>query len=269
MSANGTGKLGTAVVTGASAGIGKVYAERLAKKGYDLFLVARRADRLEAIAKELTQQYGVQVKTQVADLANATQLEDFAKTIAEDDQITLLINNAGTSFVGPLGGATVDQLYTLVNINIIALTRLAMAVLPGFKNRNRGALVNIGSVVGFDGYPYTPIYGGTKAYVQNLSIALQAELAGTDVVVQLVAPAATASEIWHVSGFALSNVDPNIVMSTEDLVDAALVGLERKEKVTAPSVQDAAALTKYFEAGSALFGASQQTGKPAPRYTNL
>ena len=123
-------------------------------------------------------------------------------------------------------------------------------------------------MVGFDGYPYTPIYGGTKAYVQNLSIALQAELADTEVVVQLVTPAATASEIWDVSGFALSNVDPNIVMSTEDMVDAALVGLERKEKITAPSVQDAAALTRYFEAGSALFGASQQTGKPAPRYTN-
>ena len=155
-----------------------------------------------------------------------------------------------------------------MNINVIALTRLAMAVLPAFKSRNRGALVNIGSVVGFDGYPYTPIYGGTKAYVQNLSLALQADLAGTDVVVQLVAPAATVSEIWDISGFPLSNVDPALVMSTEDMVDAALVGLEHKEKVTAPSVQDNAAVNKYFEAGSALFGASQQTGKPAPRYAN-
>ena len=267
MSTHAAGKLGTAVVTGASAGIGKVYAERLAKKGYDLFLVARRGDRLIALATELRQQYGVEVKTQVADLGDPAQLEAVAKAIAEDDQITVLVNNAGTSFTGPLAGATVEQLYTLVNINIIALTRLAMAVLPGFKSRNRGALVNIGSVVGFDGYPYTPIYGGTKAYVQNLSLALQAELAGTEVVVQLVAPASTVSEIWDISGFPLSSVDPNIVMSTEDMVDAALVGLERKEKVTAPSVQDPAAVTRYLEAGSALFGASQQTGKPAPRYT--
>ncbi len=268
MSTAQTTKPGTAVVTGASAGIGKVYAERLAKKGYDLFLVARRADRLEAIAKDLSQQYGVQVKTQAADLGNAAQLESVATAISGNDQITLLVNNAGTSFVGPLDSATVDQLNTLVNINIIALTRLAMAVLPGFKSRNHGALVNVGSVLGFDGYPYTPICGATKAYVQNLSKALQAELAGTDVVVQLVAPASTVSEIWDVQGFPLSNIDPSIVMSTEDLVDAALVGLERKEKVTAPSVQDEAAVSKYFEAGSALFTASQQTGKPAPRYTN-
>lgn len=119
-----------------------------------------------------------------------------AKALAGNDQITLLVNNAGTSFVGPLDGATVDQLRTLVNINIVALTRLAMAVLPGFKSRNHGAIVNLGSAVGFDGYPYTPIYGATKAYVQNLTRALQAELAGTNVVVQLVTPAATVSELW-------------------------------------------------------------------------
>ncbi len=141
-------------------------------------------------------------------------------------------------------------------------------MLPGFKSRNHGALVNIGSVISFDGYPYAAIYGGTKAYVQNLTTALQAEMSSTNVVVQLVAPAATVSEIWDVQGFPLSNVDPNIVMSTEDMVDAALVGLERKEKVTAPSVQDDAAVINYFDAASALFGASQQTGKPAPRYTN-
>ncbi len=268
MGTNGAAKLGTAVITGASSGIGKVYAERLAKKGYDLLLVARRADRLDAIKHDLTQQYGIQVKTHVADLENAAQLENVAKAIAEDDQITLLVNNAGTIFNGLLDGVTVAQLYTLVNLNILALTRLAMAVLPGFKSRNRGALVNIGSVLGFDGYPYAPIYGGTKAYVQNLSLALQAELAGTEIVVQLVAPAATVSEIWDTSGFPLSNIDPKLVMSTEDMVDAALVGLERREKVTAPSVQDDHAVTKYLDAGSALFVASQQTGKPAPRYTN-
>jgi len=103
-------------------------------------------------------------------------------------------------------------------------------VLPGFKSRNHGALVNIGSVIGFDGYPYAAIYGGTKAYVQNLTTALQAEMSSTNVVVQLVAPAATVSEIWDVQGFPLSNVDPSILMSTEDMVDAALVGWSGKKK---------------------------------------
>ena len=258
-------KLGTAVVTGASAGIGKVYAERLVTSGYNLFLVARRGDRLEELAKELEQQYGVQVKTQAADLGNEAQLESVAKAIAGDEQITLLVNNAGTSFVGTLDGATVDQLHTLININVVALTRLAMAILPGFKSRNRGAIVNIGSVLGFDGYPYAPIYGGTKAYVQNLTRALQAELAKTNIVIQLVTPASTVSEIWDVQGFPISNLDPSTVMSTEDTVDAALLGLERKEKITAPSIQDEALIAQYFEAGSALFAAAQ-TGQPASRY---
>ena len=267
MSSTESTKLGTAVVTGASAGIGKVYADRLAKKGYDLLLVARRADRLDEIAGDLAHQYGVQVRTQAADLGDAAQLETVAKAIAEHDQITLLVNNAGTSFVGPLDTATVEQLHTLVNLNIVALTRLSMAVLSGFKTRNRGTLVNIGSAVGFDGYPYSPIYGATKAYVQNMSRALQAELASTNILVQLVTPAATVSEIWDVQGFPLSNLDPSIVMSTEDMVDAALAGLERKEKITAPSVQDEALVSKYFDAASTLFAASQ-TGQPAPRYTN-
>lgn len=261
-------KLGTAVVTGASSGIGKVYAERLAKKGYDLYLIARRGDRLEALAKELTQQHGVDVKTKVADLTNAVQLEGVAQAIAENERITLLVNNAGTSFIGTLDTASVEQMNTLVTLNVVALTRLSMAVLPGLKSRNKGAIVNIGSVLGFHGYPYTPIYGATKAYVQNLTISMQAALAGTDVMVQLVAPAATVSEIWDVQGFPLSNLDPSIVMTTEDCVDAGLAGLERREKVTAPSVQDESSITKYFEAGSALFAASQQTGKPAPRYLN-
>ena len=115
---------------------------------------------------------------------------------------------------------------------------------------------------------YTPIYGATKAYVQNLSKVLQAELASTNGVVQLVAAAFAISEIWDVQGFPLSNIDPKIVMSTEDMVDAALVGLEHREKVTAPPVQDDAAVIKYFDAGTALFGASQLTGKPAHRCTN-
>ena len=263
-----TAKLGTAVVTGASSGIGKVYAERLAERGYNLYLVARRGDRLEALAKDLGQQYHVQVKTQAADLGDAFQLESVVKAIAEDNQITLLVNNAGTAFMGTLDTATVEQLNTLVNINIVALTRLAMAVLPGLKNRNRGAIVNIGSAVGFDGYPYTPIYGATKAYVQSLTLSMQAALAGTDVIVQLVTPAATVSEIWDVQGFPLSNVDPKIVMTTEDCVAAGLAGLERREKVTAPSVQDESVVVRYFETGAALFAASQQTGKPAPRYTS-
>ncbi len=261
--------LGTAVVTGASSGIGKIYADRLAQKGYDLLLIARRADRLAALAEDLQHRYGVTTKTLVADLTSPTDLETVASTLAADPAITLLVNNAGTSAVGTLAEAKPESLDTLVSLNITALSRLTMAVLPGFKGRNRGTIVNIGSAVGVDGYPYTAIYGGTKAYVLNFTRSLQAELAGTAVVAQLVAPAATVSEIWDVIGLPLSAIDPGIVMSAEDCVDAAMRGLELGEGITMPSVQDQHAVSAFSAASTSLFAASQQTGKPAPRYASV
>ncbi len=265
MAATGKSSMGTAVVTGASSGIGKVYADRLAKRGYDLVLVARRADRLQAVQKELTDRYGVAVKHIVADLEKAADVESVSTAIANDPAITMLVNNAGTSAMGTLADATPAKLETLIQLNIVALTRLSMAVLPGFKERNRGVIVNIGSVVGFDGYPYTAIYGATKAYVLNFTRSLQQELAATNVIAQLVAPAATVSEIWDVMGYSLSNLDPAIVMTAEDCVDAALKGLDMGEKISAPSVQDADLVSRFEQASSALLIASQ-IGKPAPRY---
>jgi short-subunit dehydrogenase len=266
MSAESKLKMSKAVVTGASAGIGKVFADRLAKKGYDLILVARRSDRLDTVARELRERYSVATETVVADLAKAADLERVAKIIGEDTEISLLVNNAGTSAVGPVSEAKAESLEALVNINIIALSRLTMAVLPGFKSRDRGTIINIGSVVGIDGYPYTAIYGGTKAYVLNFTKALQAELAGTNVVAQLVAPSATVSEIWDVQGFPLSQLDPAIVMSTEHCVDAALRGLELGEKITLPSVEDSKLLRDFESSSAALMAAGQSTGKPATRY---
>lgn len=257
--------LGTAVITGASAGIGKRFADQLAGKGFDLFLVARRRDRLDDLANELRRRYSVGVTTHVSDLGSSADLEELASKLAADESVSMLVNNAGTSSLGPLESATTEQLYTLVNLNVIALTRLCMAVLPGFKARNQGVIVNIGSVIGFDGYPYNAIYGGTKAYVQNLTLALQAELKDTDLKVQLVTPAATVSEIWDVMGYPLSNLDQSVVMSTEDLVDGALLGLDQGERVTAPSIEDAGLVEQYLQSGAGLLRAAQ-TGQLATRY---
>ena len=174
--------LGTAVVTGASSGIGKVYADRLAQRGYDLLLVARRADRLEALARELTERHGVNAQALVADLSNAADLEKVAQTLAGDSSITMLVNNAGTSSaLGSFADEKKENITALVNLNIVALTRLTLAVLPGFKARNKGVIVNLGSAVGLYGYPATAAYGGTKAYVLNFTRSLQEELVGTDV----------------------------------------------------------------------------------------
>jgi short-subunit dehydrogenase len=257
--------MGTAVVTGASSGIGKMYADRLAARGYDLLLIARRADRLKAIAADLETRFGIRVKTLAVDLAQPSGLSQAVDTIASDASVTLLVNNAGTSVFGPSGQASQEVLTNIVALNITALTSLTNAILARFQERGSGTIINIGSVVGFAGYPLTPIYGGTKAYVLNFTQALQQQVAGTGIRVQLVTPASTVSEIWAVMGVDVSDLDPATVMSTENCVDAALCGLDSGELITAPSVHDETLLRSFEAASLALLGATQN-GQPAPRY---
>src|SRR5476649_2864565 len=249
---------GTAVVTGASSGLGKVYADRLAKRGYDLILVARRGDKLESIAAELRAAYGVKVSAMVADLGAPADLERVAAAIAADDSITLLVNNAGTSTFAPVAKTSKAQLDGMNDVN-------GYALLPGFVARDRGTLINIGSVLGSFVIPGSSIYSGTKAYVQLFTLGLQGEVAGTKVKVQLVLPAATATEIWEISGVPLSALDQATIMTAENCVDAALAGLDMGETITMPSVEDAQLLAAFEAARMALAGATQ-SGKPASRY---
>ena len=257
---------GTAVVTGASAGIGKTYADRLAGRGYDLLLVARRGDRLTAVAEDLCARHGVAVETLVADLSVAADLDRVAAVLAGDEDITLLVNNAGTSALGPMAAATREALDAMNEVNVTALARLTLAVLPRFKARDQGTIVNIGSILGFHFLPISSIYSATKGYVLNFTRGLQQELAGSNIRVQLVVPAATATDLWEISGVPLSALNPNSIMSVEDCVDAALAGLDLGEAVTLPSVEDAVSLLAAYDAARiALLGGSQ-TGKPASRY---
>ena len=263
--AAGRSALGTAIVTGASSGIGKVYAEQLAHKGYDLTLVARRGDRLDAMATDLARRFGVAVHAMVADLGQQADLERVAATAAADSSVTLLVNNAGTNRAAPVPQLDPKDLRVMIDLNVTAVSRLTTAVLPGFLARKRGGIVNVGSVLGFHGYPYTAVYSGTKAYVMNFTRSLQAELAGTGVVVQLVAPASTVSELWDVQGFPITNVDAATVMTAENCVSASLRRLELGEHTTLPSLADAKLLADFDAASSALFAAAQ-SGTPALRY---
>ncbi|MEI9987657.1 MAG: SDR family oxidoreductase [Aliidongia sp.] len=260
---------GTAVVTGASAGIGKVYADRLAGRGYDLILVARRGDRLAAVADELRAKHGIAVETVVADLGAAADLDRVASVLAADERITLLVNNAGASTLAPVSQTKRADLDAMNDVNVLALARLTHAVLPGFKARDRGTIINIGSVLGFESLPASSIYSATKGYVLNFTRGLQQELADTGVVVQLVLPAATATDIWELSGVPLSALDPATIMSVENCVDAALAGLDLGETVTMPSVEDAGALLAQYDAARVALLAASQTGKPASRYLRI
>lgn len=256
---------GIAVVTGASSGIGAVYADRLAGRGYDLILVARRADRLEALAGKIQKAHGRRVEVLVADLGKSADLERVAGAIAANPDVRVLVNNAGIARLAPVASAPFDHAREQIDVNITALTRLTYAVLPGFVVRNKGVIVNIASVLGVETLPISAVYSGTKAFVLSFGAGLQAELAETGVRVHTVAPAATATEIWSNSGVPLTNFDPSTVMSTEHMVDAALAGFDKGEAVTFPSVADDGVWQQIVAARSALF-ASARTGKPAPRY---
>ncbi|SDD48219.1 hypothetical protein SAMN05428966_104344 [Massilia sp. PDC64] len=254
---------GTAIVTGASAGLGKIYADRLARRGYDLVLVARRADKLAELAATLTQEYGVQARAFVADLSRTDDVERLADLIREDASITMLVNNAGVSVSGSTTTLNPADVAWQQAINVDAVNRLSLAALPQFLARDRGTLVNVGSILGFGFLPTSTFYSAGKGHVANLTRALQNEVQGTNVRVQLVAPSVTATEIWEED--RLNAMDPRIVMTAEDCVDAALAGLDLGEQVTFPSVEDAQ-LWKNFEEAAAKLMQGAMSGKPASRY---
>lgn len=254
-----------AVVTGASAGIGAVYADRLAARGYNLLLIARRRDRLEEVASRIAASHGRKAEILVADLAEEADIARVERDLAGREDIELLVNNAGIARFAPIAKAPASDSVAQIALNIGALTRLTHAVLPGFVARNRGTIINIASILSLHTLPYSAVYSGTKAYVLAFSRGLQSELEGTAVKVQSVHPPATATDIWELAGVSLENFDPEKVMTTENLVDAALAGLDRDEAITWPSVADEALWAAFDDARTAIVTASQ-TRKPAPRY---
>jgi short-subunit dehydrogenase len=252
-----------ALVTGASSGIGAVYADRLAARGYDLILVARRADRLEALAAQVAKAHGIKVET--ADLTQDQDLARIEKVLATPGDVSVLVNNAGIARLAPAAQTTAHEAHSQIALNITALTRLTQAAVPAFVARKQGLIINIASALAVHSLPISAIYSGTKAFVLQYSRGLQQELAETGVKVQLVLPASTATELWDLSGVPLAALNKDTLMTTENMVDAALAGLDQGETITWPSVADATLWDTYDAARSALFGGTQ-AGKPAPRY---
>ena len=256
---------GTALITGASRGIGAVYADRLAKRGYDLILVARSEARLKALSVRLTSETGRSVTPLLADLNDKADLAKVETTLRDDQTITMLVNNAGVGSVAPLLHADVEKMDDMIALNITALTRLTYAAAPAFVARGAGTIINIASVVGISPETLNGVYGATKAYVIALSHSLQHELADKGIRIQAVLPAATATDIWDLAGLPYQNLPASIVMSPEDMVNAALVGLDQGELVTLPSLHDGDEWTRFEAARRAI---SQRFGNavPAPRY---
>lgn len=231
---------GIALVTGASSGIGAVYADRLAKRGYDLILVARDVARLDALAARLEGETGRTVEVIGADLTDPAALASLAEGIEREERLAILVNNAGMSLNGTLAEASAEEAARLIALNITAPTLLARAAVRGFRPRGAGAIINIASVLALAPEMFDGTYSGTKAFLLNLSQGLIQELSGSGVHVQAVLPGATRTEIWERSGKDVDAMPAEMVMDAGDLVDAALAGFDRGEAVTIPPLHDLA-----------------------------
>ena len=231
---------GTALVTGASTGIGAVYADRLAKRGYDLILVARNLQRMQDLAARLTKETGVRIETIQADLTAKQDVAKLEKRLTEDKSITLLINNAGMSVAGNTLEADADQIEHMLTLNVVAPTRLAKAAATGFAARKSGAIVNIASVTAFVPERFPGAYAATKSFVVTFTQGLAVELAPFGVKVQAVLPGATRTEIWERAGKDINALPQEMVMEVDDMVDASLSGFDQDELITIPSLSDVA-----------------------------
>jgi uncharacterized protein len=256
---------GTVLITGASSGIGAIYADRLARRGYDLILVARNRSRLAALAQRLENETGRSVKTIAANLNDKADLARIETTLRTNASVTLLVNNAGVGATAPLLDSDVEKMDEMIRLNVGALTRLTYAAAPGFVARGGGTIINIASIVAISPETLNGVYGASKAFVLAFSQSLHHELAGKGVRVQAVLPGATATEFWDIAGLPVHNLPAEIVMSAEDMVDAALAGLDQGDIVTIPSLPDKAEWDTFETARRAMSG-RLSSAVPARRY---
>lgn len=240
----------TFLITGASDGIGAVYADRLAGRGYDLVLVARRAEKLKALADRLTADHGISVEVLAADLSNADGLDKVEKRLREDGKITGLVNNAGIAGEGNVTELDPAYVTGMIHLNILAVTRLAAAISPRLAAAGKGTIINITSVTALMPDAFTAVYPATKAFVLAFTEALHAQLSPSAVRVQGVLPGITRTAIWEEE--KLETIPASMVMDVNEMVDAALAGLDLGEVLTIPSLPDNADLEHYLAARSAL-----------------
>jgi uncharacterized protein len=254
------------MITGASTGIGAVYADRFAARGHDLVLVARNRARMEELADRLRREKGVEVDILRADLTDVQDLVQVEARLRDDHRIGVLVNNAGTAPAGGFIDQSPDEVARIVNLNALAPIRLASAVAPRFAKAGEGAIVNIGSVVGLIPERGTTAYGVTKAFILFLSQSLHAELGPKGVYVQAVLPAKTRTEIWEHAGMDVNKLPG--VMEVDELVDAALAGFDRRETVTIPPLPDATQWNA-FEAARKVMSPNFSQVHAAERYRHV
>ncbi len=221
-------------VTGGSVGIGAAFARRLARDGYDLSLVARNRRQLEQLAGELRDAHGVRVDAVPADLTDAAALREVETALGRDSRLELLVNNAGFGTNGAFASLDVDREEEEIRLNVVALTRLTRAALPGLVRRGHGGIINVSSMAGLQPAPFNATYGATKAFVNSFTEALYEELRGTGVHVLALCPGFTRTEFQERAGIDASGIPSLAWMSAEAVVDAAMAGYTRGKAVCVP-----------------------------------
>ncbi len=227
-----------ALVTGASAGIGAAFATRLARAGYDLVLVARSGDTLKRQAFALSDKFRVSVEALPADLIDPAQLKVVESYVAADERLTLLVNNAGFGTMGRFHELDVDKEESEIRLNVLALVRLTRAALPGMVARADGAIINVSSMASFQAAPFNATYAATKAYINSFTESLYEELRGTNVRVQALCPGFTRTEFQQRAGIDVTGVPSMAWMSADDVVEASLAALQRRDLICVPGMSN-------------------------------
>lgn len=254
-----------ALITGASSGIGATYAKQLAASGTNLILVARDEARLNLLAQSLREAHGVEVSVLAADLTSHDDLQRVDREIQQNKAITLLVNNAGMTVEGEFIDGDIAKIQTMLTLNIVALTQLAQTAAQAFRARRNGTIVNIASVLALVSESANGAYNASKAYVLSLTRNLHRELAESGVRMQAVLPGLTRTEIFERAGKSINDLPAEMLMEVDDLVSAALRGLDAGELVTIPSVEDVQLWQNYEEARIAILPFIS-LNKPATRY---
>lgn len=258
-----------AVVTGASAGIGLAFAERLARDGWDLRLVARRRDRLEALTRKLKLQHRVAVELVAADLTRLDDLASLERRIARDRRVELVVNNAGMGDFGSFVERDRDVETAEIQLNTLAVMRLTHSALPGFLRRGRGAVINVSSTAGFQPCPHLAVYAATKAFLNSFTESLAVELSGTGVRIQALCPGFTRTEIFERAGADVSGLPSFVWMDPHDVVDESLDALARGNVICVPGFANRAlsSLSRVLphEASSRIAGMLTRRVKQPPK----
>lgn len=220
-----------AVVTGASSGIGEAFARHLANMGYDLIIIARREERLQALAEQLT----VDVQIIVADLTDDTDVARVESIIQKADDIAFLVNNAGVSYIGHFAEVDLASHLAMLHLHLDATVRLTHAVIPQMKANKNGAIINVASIGGLIPMPGSATYNATKAFLVSFSESLAFELKDYGITVQVLCPGFTRTEIFEVAGYnGMSNIPDIAWMSPDEVVRISLSAIPKKRFLVTP-----------------------------------